>query len=120
MGGFNTDNIIQEIQYSKAKSDTLAKLDGTYRMPSAAAGAVTSTELQQSIFNAPPSAAAASLPPKPIGSLKPPAPSGDQAMEGMSPTNSVAGQKRRRDEKEEEDEEDEDSDVAMEEDSDDE
>lgn len=85
-------------------------------MPSAAAGEVTATELQQSIFNAPPSAsnvAAATT-----ATLKPPA--GDQAMvDAKSPTGSVAGQKRRRDD-EEEAEEDSESDVAMEEDSDDE
>jgi U2 small nuclear ribonucleoprotein B'' len=85
-------------------------------MPSAAAGEVTATELQQSIFNAPPSAVgtAAGAP----GTLKPPA--GDQTMaDARSPATSVAGQKRRRDEDEEE-EEDSEGDVAMEEDSDDE
>jgi len=91
-------------------------------MPSAAAGAVTATELQQSIFNAPPSAntaSIASLPPRPEG-LKPPPSAGDHAMEdARSPTTSVAGQKRRRDE-EDEPEEDSEEDVAMEEDSDDE
>ena len=39
-------------------------------MPVAAAGAVTSTELQQSIFNAPPSSTSAP-PPTAAGSLKP-------------------------------------------------
>jgi len=81
-------------------------------MPAAAAGEVTATELQQSIFNAPPSAATAMVPPP--GMLKPP--TGDVAMEdARSPTGSVAGQKRRRDD---EDEEDSEGDVAMEEDSD--
>jgi len=80
-------------------------------MPAAAAGEVTATELQQSIFNAPPSAATLAAPP---GLLKPP--TGDVAMEdARSPTASVAGQKRQR---EEEDEEDSEGDVAMEEDSD--
>ncbi|PQE04011.1 hypothetical protein CJF31_00003121 [Rutstroemia sp. NJR-2017a BVV2] len=112
-----------QIQYAKSKSDTIAKLDGTFRMPSAAAGAVTATELQQSIFNAPPSAAMAAtapsntLPPPP-SSLKVPAPAPDHDTEdGKSPTTSVVGQKRRREE--EDDEEDSDGDVAMEEDSDD-
>jgi len=116
------------IAYAKGKSNFVAKLDGTFKMPSATAppGEVTSTELQQSIFNAPPSSAMstttlppapANLPPAP-GTLKPPA--ADQAMEdARSPTTSVAGQKRRRDE-EEEAEEDSEGDVAMEEDSDDE
>lgn len=85
-------------------------------MPSAAAGEVTATELQQSIFNAPPSSTV-TLPPRPATNLKPPA---DTAMEdARSPTTSVAGQKRRRDEEEEADEDSE-GDVAMEEDSDDE
>jgi U2 small nuclear ribonucleoprotein B'' len=91
-------------------------------MPSAAAGAVTATELQQSIFNAPPSAATTtSTAPAPApGTLKPPPSAADHAMEdARSPTNSVAGQKRRREE-EEEPEEDSEGDVAMDEDSDDE
>ncbi|KAH8754284.1 hypothetical protein BGZ57DRAFT_76498 [Hyaloscypha finlandica] len=120
--GFEFFGRDMEIQYAKSKSDTIAKLDGTFRMPSAAAGAVTATELQQSIFNAPPSAATtipATLPPRPEG-LKPPSSAADHVMEdARSPTGSVAGQKRRRDE-EEEPEEDSEGDVAMEEDSDDE
>ena len=58
-------------------------------MPSAAAGEVTVTELQQSIFNAPPSSTntTSTLPPPPI--LKPP-PVADLAMEdARSPTTSV-------------------------------
>ena len=47
----------QKIQYAKSKSDTIAKLDGTYRMPAAVTTEVTSTTLQQSIFNIPPSSA---------------------------------------------------------------
>jgi len=106
-----------QISYAKSKSDTIAKLDGTFRMPSAAAGEVTATELQQSIFNAPPSSTASTLPPRP--ELKPPSVA-DHAMEdARSPTTSIAGQKRRRDEEEEADEDSE-GDVAMEEDSDDE
>ncbi|KAL8924660.1 MAG: hypothetical protein Q9208_003975 [Pyrenodesmia sp. 3 TL-2023] len=54
---------IQIIQYGKGKSDTIAKLDGTYRMPTAASNQTTSTELQQSIFNAPPSLVATGAPP---------------------------------------------------------
>lgn len=120
-------SMMQQIQYAKTKSDTIAKLDGTFRMPSAAAGAVTATELQQSIFNAPPSAAAMApthaLPPRPEpapGTLKPPMADGDHSMEEARSPASVVGQKRRRDEEEEEDEEDSEGDVAMEEDSDDE
>ncbi|KAF4921176.1 U2 small nuclear ribonucleoprotein B'' [Colletotrichum aenigma] len=94
------------IQYAKSKSDFVAKLDGTYKMPNSTAGAsnIEVTELQQSIFNAPApgEAAAASKP----------APSGDQPMSDAQAAD--RGQKRQRDE-----EEDDDSDVAMEEDSDD-
>lgn len=94
------------IQYAKSKSDFVAKLDGTYKMPNSTAGAsnIEVTELQQSIFNAPApgEAAAASKP----------APSGDQPMSDAQAAD--RGQKRLRDE-----EEDDDSDVAMEEDSDD-
>jgi U2 small nuclear ribonucleoprotein B'' len=116
---FNKANIKQQIQYAKSKSDTIAKLDGTFKMPAAAAGAVTATELQQSIFNAPPSASnTATLPPPPAGTLRPP-PSTDTAMEdARSPTTSVVGQKRRRADEDEE-EEDSEGDVAMDEDSDD-
>ncbi len=95
------DRISQEIQYSKSKSDIVSKLDGSFRMPAAASGAVTSTALQQSIFSAPPAA---------ISTLA--APNQDTAN---SPAVSVSGQKRMREEENESDE-----DVAMEEDSDDE
>jgi U2 small nuclear ribonucleoprotein B'' len=89
-------------------------------MPSAAAGAVTSTELQQSIFNAPPSALTTTAQAPAPGSLKPPQAGLDHAMEdARSPTTSVAGQKRRRDD-DDEPEEDSEGDVAMDEDSDDE
>jgi U2 small nuclear ribonucleoprotein B'' len=95
-------------------------------MPSAAAGAVTSTELQQSIFNAPPSAATTTSTVPAPATLKPPHSAADHAIEdARSPTNSVAGQKRRRGEEEEEEEEekpeeDSEGDVAMAEDSDEE
>jgi U2 small nuclear ribonucleoprotein B'' len=112
---------IQQISYAKSKSDTIAKLDGSFRMPSAAAGAVATTELQKSIFGAPPSASIThALPPIP-GTLKPPQTAVDHAMEdARSPTTSVAGQKRRRDDEDDEPEEDSEGDVAMDEDSDDE
>jgi U2 small nuclear ribonucleoprotein B'' len=90
-------------------------------MPTAAADVAT-TETQQSIFNAPPAGGTTitttvSAP----GTLKPPVPAGDHAMEdARSPTTSVAGQKRRRDEEDEEPEEDSEGDVAMDEDSDEE
>lgn len=64
--GFDFFGKEMKIQYAKGKSDTIAKLDGTYRLPVAAGNEVTTTELQQSIFNAPPSSATtAALPPAP-------------------------------------------------------
>jgi len=120
--GFNFFGMDMQIQYAKTKSDTLAKLDGTFHKPAAAAGAVTSTELQQSIFNAPPSgtAGAATIRTGGATTLKPPGTSEDQAMEDARSPASMAGQKRRRDEKEDEDEEGSEGEAAMEEDSDDE
>lgn len=111
-----------KIEYAKSKSDTIAKLDGTFRIPSTSApgtSGVEVTELQHSIFNAPaPGSAAAtaasttgtgSLPPKPPARV-------DHQMQDASASEG-RGQKRPR---EEEDEgEDSDGDVAMEEDSDD-
>lgn len=85
-------------------------------MPAAAAGAVVSTELQQSIFNVPPSAAT-SLPQKPPEILK--VQSGEsRSEETKGPETILAGQKRARDE-EGEPEQDSEGDVPMEEDSDD-
>ncbi|TVY57096.1 U2 small nuclear ribonucleoprotein B'' [Lachnellula cervina] len=120
--GFDFFGKEMQIQYAKSKSDMIAKLDGTFKMPAAAAGAVTATELQQSIFNAPPSASTTSnTAGATTATLKPPSGSVDHAMEdARSPTTSAAGQKRRRDDEEEEDDDDSEEDVAMEEDSDDE
>jgi len=135
-----------QIQYAKNKSDTLAKLDGTYRQPTAQTQNVETTSLQQSIFNAPPSsttfsAPTSNLPPAPGVSLpsKPPLPPApvripppastlpvpalDANMEDAPTPGSVAGVKRPREEDDEEEQamdEDSDGDAAMEEDSDDE
>lgn len=54
--------VLQRIQYAKGKSDTIAKLDGTYRMPGTAGHQTTATQLQQSIFGAPPSSLPAPVP----------------------------------------------------------
>lgn len=82
-------------------------------MPVVAAGAVTSTELQQSIFNEPPSSTSAPAPTA-AGSLKPP----DKATNGVqSDTEGLQGVKRRReDESDAEDApmEEDDSDAPME------
>ncbi|KFY07850.1 hypothetical protein V492_06767 [Pseudogymnoascus sp. VKM F-4246] len=121
--GFEFFGYELDIQYAKSKSDTIAKLDGTFHKPAAAAGEVTATELQQSIFNAPPSAAflaGAGAPGTAGGAalLKPPPALGrDTAMEdARSPTTSVAGEKRKREEEDEEAASESGSDVAMEED----
>ncbi|KAK8137707.1 hypothetical protein PG984_001087 [Apiospora sp. TS-2023a] len=102
------------ISYAKSKSDTVAKLDGTYKMPGSAAANVEMSEVQQSIFNAPAPGSAAATAPAPSRGLpsKPPA-SDSKDSSGTD----ARGQKRTWDEEEEEDS---DSDVAMEEDSDDE
>ncbi|KAL7628170.1 hypothetical protein AAE478_002368 [Parahypoxylon ruwenzoriense] len=110
------------IQYAKCKSDTIAKLDGTYKLPGSAAANVEMTEAQQSIFNAPaPGSSAttdtAAAPAPPSLPTKPPQSSGHTTTDAKSPD--TRGQKRPRDEEEEEEEES-DEDVAMEEDSDDE
>lgn len=98
--------------YAKSKSNVVAKLDGTFKIPTTTTSqAAEMTDLQQSIFNAPvpgsapapPAAAPSGLPSKPQT-----APANKGALESR-------GQKRPRDEEDEDD----DSDVAMEEDSDD-
>lgn len=100
--------------YAKSKSNIIAKLDGTLKMPTSNANqAAEMTDLQQSIFNAPlPGSAATSTatPAAPSG-----LPSRPQTATATAEGPETRGQKRQRDE----DDEDEDSDVAMEEDSDD-
>ncbi|KAL2124554.1 hypothetical protein VTJ04DRAFT_919 [Mycothermus thermophilus] len=99
-----------KISYAKGKSNIIAKLDGSFKPPTAAQQ-VEVTDLQQSIFNAPVPGAPApapKLPPKPSG--------GDQVMTDAG-TPESRGVKRPR---EEEQEEESDEDVAMEEGSDDE
>ncbi|KAI3331865.1 RNA-binding domain-containing protein [Xylariaceae sp. AK1471] len=105
------------IQYAKSKSDTIAKLDGTYKLPGSAVANVEMTETQQSIFNAPaPTSSTAStshgLPARPPQATTP--------ARINAPSPDTRGQKRPRDEEQEEEEDDSDEDVAMEEDSDDE
>ncbi|KAI0109608.1 hypothetical protein GGR51DRAFT_100916 [Nemania sp. FL0031] len=109
-----------KIQYAKSKSNTIAKLDGTYKLPGSAAADVEMTETQQSIFNAPAPTSSTAPVATPVHGLpaKPP-----QATTNIpvpnAPSPDTRGQKRPRDEEEEEEEES-DEDVAMEEDSDDE
>lgn len=120
--GFEFFGKEMKIEYAKTKSDYVAKLDGTYKMPSTAAGAVLATELQQSIFNAPPSLAVGPTGPgASAATLKPPsdeAAAKDQEDEAKSPQ----GVKRRRDDESDEEEApmEEDEDEPMEGSSDDE
>ncbi|KAI1192437.1 hypothetical protein F5X97DRAFT_337555 [Nemania serpens] len=112
-----------KIQYAKSKSNTIAKLDGTYKLSGSAAADVEMTEIQQSIFNAPaPTSSTTSVGPPTHGlPAKPPQVTNMPVTNAPSPD--TRGQKRPRDEDEEEEKEEEeesDEDVAMEEDSDDE
>lgn len=87
-------------------------------MPAAAAGAVTATELQQAIFNAPP--ASSMLASAPAGSLKPTPVKEQEEEEASSPQ----GVKRRRDDESDDEDapmdEDDGGDAPMEDSSDDE
>lgn len=90
-----------EITYARGTSDIIPKLRGTFEPPTAPTATTTeSTDLQKSIFNAPPSG----IPAKPVTNGLTPAAEGGPH-----------GTKRTREEVEEE----EDEDVAMEEDEDD-
>ena len=101
----------QKIQYAKGKSDTVAKLDGTYRMPIAAGSEVATTALQQSVFGAPPSSLPAFVG-APPPSLRAPDPSRKEDIAVNSDVAEAKGTKRVREE------ENEDEGAPMEEDSD--
>ena len=114
--------LVQKIQYAKGRSNVFAKLEGVYRPPTIAAPALGATELQQSIFNAPPSSIATAAP------TAVPAATGGVAVASKAPETTTNGTKddgdlpqgtkrRRSDESDEEDapmEEDDDDDVSME------
>lgn len=99
-------NLAQKIVYGKGQSHIIAKLRGTFEMPSVATEATTATDLQKSIFNAPPG----SVPSKPV----------EIPQNKPSESEAPHGTKRPRDEEEEDEqgeasmEEDEDSDAPME------
>lgn len=105
----------QKVAYAKSKSNVVAKLDGSFNIPTSANQQAERTDLQESIFSAPlPGSAPAAAPSAPSGlPTKPPA-AADHSTAGASDADN-RGQKRPREEEEDE----EDSDVAMEEDSDD-
>lgn len=99
----------QKIQYAKGKSDTVAKLDGTYKMPVAPGTEIVTTALQQSVFGAPPS----SLPaPVSIPATKPHELKEDGGMDVDNEEDGPKGVKRGREE------ESDDEGAPMEEDSD--
>ncbi|KAI9821570.1 MAG: U2 snRNP complex subunit msl1 [Thelocarpon impressellum] len=110
--GFEFFGKEMKIQYAKTKSDTISKLDGTFKMPSTQ---VQVSELQQSIFNAPPSST--NTGPTQSTSLKPPdgGAAGTSAEEGAK---SPQGVKRRRDDESDDEDapmdEDDDGDAPME------
>jgi len=91
---------LQKIVYAKGSSNVIAKLRGTYVGPISQAPAGVSTDLQKSIFNAPPGTAVSAKP-----------------AEGANGEHPPQGVKRPREEEEEESEGEapmeEESDVSM-------
>ena len=108
-------NLRKKIQYARGRSNVFNKLEGVYRPPTVAAP-VTSTELQQSIFNAPPSAAPAA-PAVPPAAANVPKAAESETNGAKSDGNSPQGVKRRREDESDEEEapmEEDDDDVSME------
>ncbi|OAA45930.1 Nucleotide-binding, alpha-beta plait [Beauveria brongniartii RCEF 3172] len=101
-----------KIQYAKSKSHFISKIDGSMTLPAKGAAAAEQTELQQSIFNAPPAGTSTTA-----TQAKPPS-AVDHAMKDVSGSPESRGQKRTRDNESEP--EDSGEDMAMDEDSDDE
>ncbi|KAG8525506.1 uncharacterized protein KY384_009150 [Bacidia gigantensis] len=110
--GFDFFGKQMTIRYAKGKSNAIAKLDGTYRMPMTAATTTVSTDLQQQIFGIPPSGL-----PTPVKPQQLPTSNGDAELNDAEESKGV---KRTRDDESDEDVAmDEDSDAPMEEGSDD-
>jgi len=63
--GFDFFGKDMNITYARGSSDIIAKLRGTYNATSTAPSAIVSTDLQRSIFGAPPSTATVGLSLKP-------------------------------------------------------
>jgi hypothetical protein len=100
----------KKIVYAKGSSDIIAKLRGTYNAPTAAPAVTVSTELQKSIFNAPPSAVSAAT------AVQPPSVA-NGATVGPVETQASQGTKRPREEESDEGEapmDEDESDVSME------
>lgn len=109
----------QKISYAKSKSNIIAKLDGTFKLPTVSSAAdVEVTDLQQSIFNAPLPGASAGAAPAAARSLPSKPPGADHVMADAGTPESRGVKRAREEDEEKEDESDED--VAMEEESDDE
>lgn len=64
LSSHSSTDLFQKIVYGKGQSHVIAKLRGTFEMPSTASEAAATTDLQRSIFNAPPG----SVPSKPVES----------------------------------------------------
>ncbi|KAL2134906.1 hypothetical protein VTI74DRAFT_10541 [Chaetomium olivicolor] len=117
LDGFEFFGRPMKISYAKSKSNIIAKLDGTFKIPTASTAArVEVTDLQQSIFNAPVPGSSTAAPPPTAPGLPSKPPGTDHVMADAG-TPESRGIKRLR---EEEEEEESDQDVAMEEESDDE
>ncbi|MCJ1478011.1 U2 snRNP complex subunit msl1 [Lambiella insularis] len=122
--GFDFFGKEMKIQYGRGRSNVFTRLEGVYRPPATAATAVTSTELQQSIFNAPPSSITAAAPP-PASASVPVAPKVTETVADGAKDNGDGpqGVKRRREDESDEEEapmDEDDDDVSMEASSDDE
>jgi len=107
--GFDFFGKEMKIVYAKGTSDIIAKLRGTYNAPTTAPAVTVSTELQKSIFNAPPSVATAAM------TVQPPTTVNGAATGGLE-TQASQGTKRPRDEESDEGDApmEEESDVSME------
>jgi hypothetical protein len=79
--------VIQRIVYAKGGSNVIAKLRGTYVAPTAQAPAGVSTDLQRSIFAAPPGAAVTVKPVEgtPQGVKRPREEEEEEESEGEAP-----------------------------------
>ncbi|KAF2157110.1 hypothetical protein K461DRAFT_283855 [Myriangium duriaei CBS 260.36] len=110
-----------KIKYALTKSDTLAKLDGTYKQPQPRTD-VPTTALQQSVFAGPPGTSGSSGPPgtngvttNGVGSAPPPGLSSAQSAASPATANTPVSQatKRQREESVEAEEEEDEGDAPM-------
>jgi U2 small nuclear ribonucleoprotein B'' len=101
----HADHFTKQIVYAKGQSQIIPKLRGTFEPPTTAIMTAETTDLQKSIFNAPPS----SIPSKPAET------NGLKSAEPSLP-NPPHGVKRPRDDVEEEEEEEEEEDADEEKD----